>query len=126
DDEFAGAIPVPAELLDHPEQPLTRFDTETHALRQPATKPFSQWCRSALSFHPTPSRVGRSGATQKPHGGSPQADSESLRRPKRSTPCGLPEGAFLLIFRAGSGRSTSVHLGDKSVNSRCRKVRRLL
>jgi hypothetical protein len=33
DDEVAGAIPVPAELLDHPEQPLRRFDTETHALR---------------------------------------------------------------------------------------------
>jgi hypothetical protein len=55
DDEFAGAIPVPAELLDHAEQPLRRFDTEAHALRQVATKPLSQWFCSGLSFHPTPS-----------------------------------------------------------------------
>ena len=42
DDEVAGAIPVPAELLDHAEQPLRRFDTETDALGHAATtKPLS-------------------------------------------------------------------------------------
>src|SRR5207247_4446030 len=39
DDEVAGAIPAPAQLLDHAEQPLRRFDTETHALREAAIKP---------------------------------------------------------------------------------------
>lgn len=70
-DEVAGAIPVPAELLDHAEQSLRRLDTEAHALRQVATKRLSPWCCSGLCFRPTPSRVGRSGATAKPQDGSP-------------------------------------------------------
>jgi hypothetical protein len=41
DDEVAGAIPVPADLLDHAEQPLRRLDKETHALRQVSTKRLS-------------------------------------------------------------------------------------
>jgi len=94
DDEVASAIPAPAELLDHAEEPLRRFDTETHALREAAIKPLSRWCCfcAELPSDSFPSRAKRS--DYEAAGWLAQATAESLRRPKRSHPYGLPEGAF--------------------------------
>jgi hypothetical protein len=102
---------------------LRRLDTEAHALRQAATKPLSPWCCSALRFHPTPSRVGRSGATAKPQDGSPHQFRRPLRRPKRSHPYGLPKEPFPPDLPRWVGRTTSVRLPDKWVKSQFRKLR---
>lgn len=123
-DEVAGAIPVPAELLDHAEQSLRRLDKEAHALRQVATKRLSPWCCSGLCFHPTPSRVGRSGATAKPQDGSPPKLIQAAAPP--------PYGARTRTACRKSLSPRSPALGrahhecappDKWVKSRFRKLR---
>ena len=125
DDEVAGAILVPAELLDYAEQPLRRFDTEAHALGQVATKPLSPWCCSAPSFHPTPFPAsGEAERLMKPTGWLPPSQFGVAPPPKALALVRLAEGAFFPpIFRARPERTTSVRLPDKWVKSRFRKLR---
>ena len=95
DDEVAGAILVPAELLDYAEQPLRRFDTEAHALGQVATKPLSPWCCSAPSFHPTPfPESGEAERLMKPTGWLPPSQFGVAPPPKALALVRLAEGAF--------------------------------